>query len=56
MDGRVQIDGWNVLVGRRIGCSAGGGWGWDDDGQIGKGGVGWGEDVKSGWVVIGIKL
>ena len=25
-------------------------------GWVGKGDVGWGEDVKSGWVVIGVKL
>ena len=32
--------------------------GWDSLGLIGLGRVmvGWGEDVKSGWVVIGVKL
>ena len=28
-------------------------WGYD---WVGKSDVGWGEDVKSGWVVIGVKL
>ena len=41
------------------------GWGCEQDvvwdgmvwgGWVGKGDVGWGEDVKSGWVVIGVKL
>ena len=48
---------WRECLGRDVnrtvcgmGC-AGGGWDW-----VGKGDVGWSEDVKSGWVVIGVKL
>ena len=29
-------------MGRRIGCSVGGGWGWDDDGLDWEGGMGLG--------------
>ena len=32
------------------------GLGWSGVGWIGRGDVGWGGDVKSGWVVIGVKL
>ena len=40
------------------GCEQDGVWGlgWSGVNWVGKGDIGWGGDVKSGWVVIGVKL